>query len=322
MPEYAAHDALFRRAFSEPDVAAGLLRSHLPPALAGAIDWSTLDLAPSDFVDDALGERRNDLLFHVEIAGAPAFLYVLLEHQSTADPWMPLRLLRYVLRVWDTWLAAHPDAERLPPVLPIVVHHDRRPWSAPTRLTDLVDLPDGLAEHVRPRLPELDVFIDELTDITDEQLADRALDAFAELTIRALTRLRFGGDAVAELTRWLPLLRVMWQEPHGLPRLRALLQYVGWRTDARAEDVAEVLGRVGPGAREDYMTSLNQRLIDEGLERGRNDGESAVILRLLTLRFGELGPAIEARVGQATSEERARWAERILTAATLDDVFA
>jgi predicted transposase YdaD len=33
----------------------------------------------------------------VQIDQGPALLYCLFEHQSTPDPWMPLRLLRYIL---------------------------------------------------------------------------------------------------------------------------------------------------------------------------------------------------------------------------------
>ena len=46
------------------------------------------------FVDDHLRETESDLLYSIERkAGAPpAWLYVLLEHQSQADPWMRFRL--------------------------------------------------------------------------------------------------------------------------------------------------------------------------------------------------------------------------------------
>jgi hypothetical protein len=35
--------------------------------------------------------------------GGEALVYVLLEHQSTFDPRMPLRLLQYLVRVWEAW---------------------------------------------------------------------------------------------------------------------------------------------------------------------------------------------------------------------------
>ena len=46
-------------------------------------------------------------------------VYVLLEHQSTPDPW--LRLLGYCVQVWQQWHRTHEDDERLPLLVPVVV---------------------------------------------------------------------------------------------------------------------------------------------------------------------------------------------------------
>ena len=84
------HDALFRSAFEHPDDAAGEVRHVLPPGVVEAIDWSTLRLEPGSFIDPELADRHSDLLFSAWIADAPALIYLLLEHQSTPDPRMPL----------------------------------------------------------------------------------------------------------------------------------------------------------------------------------------------------------------------------------------
>ena len=43
---YQPHDRLFRKVFSEPAEAAGLLRGCVPPWLGGTLDWSSLTLMP------------------------------------------------------------------------------------------------------------------------------------------------------------------------------------------------------------------------------------------------------------------------------------
>src|SRR5690606_8930501 len=92
------HDALFKYVFSQPEHAASELRAVFPPALAARLDWASLTLQPSSFVDERLKGRQADLLFSVECDGQPAYVYVLLEHQSTSDPIMAFRMLRYVMR--------------------------------------------------------------------------------------------------------------------------------------------------------------------------------------------------------------------------------
>jgi predicted transposase/invertase (TIGR01784 family) len=108
MSTHNPHDALVRRVFSRTENAVGELRAVLPEALSARIDWASLRLVDGRFVDPELADRSTDLLFTADIAGYEAFVYLLLEHQSTVDGLMPLRLLRYLLRIWDRWLADHP----------------------------------------------------------------------------------------------------------------------------------------------------------------------------------------------------------------------
>ena len=60
----------------------------------------------------------------------------------------------------------------------------------------------------------------------------------------------------------------------------------------------------------------------EGRAEGHAEGESKLLLKQLTLRFGPLSEATFARVRSAPVEQLESWAERILSASTLDDVLA
>jgi predicted transposase YdaD len=77
------HDAFFKMVFSQPEHAAGELRAVLRPELVQRIVWDTLTLCPGSFIDAALARSYTDLLFSVILDGSRAFLYFLVEHQST-----------------------------------------------------------------------------------------------------------------------------------------------------------------------------------------------------------------------------------------------
>lgn len=64
------------------------------------------------------------------------------------------------------------------------------------------------------------------------------------------------------------------------------------------------------------------RIKREGLEAGLQAGERAVVLRQLTRRFGPLPDAAVARVERAGLAELERFADRLLTAESLDAVLA
>ena len=78
------------------------------------------------------------------------------------------------------------------------------------------------------------------------------------------------------------------------------------------------------------MVGLTERLLNEGLEKGmrqgmqkgRQEGEASLLARQLTRRFGSLDSATEQRLQQASSDDLERWADNILDARTLDEVFS
>lgn len=73
------------------------------------------------------------------------------------------------------------------------------------------------------------------------------------------------------------------------------------------------------------MTTARQ-LIDEGMEKGIEKGiekeRREILRRLLERRFGVLGVVNESRISQASTDDLDRWIDRVLEAATVEDVLA
>ena len=57
------------------------------------------------------------------------------------------------------------------------------------------------------------------------------------------------------------------------------------------------------------------------MQQGRVEGERVVLQRLRRRRFGVLTPEMADRLGRASTAELETWAENVLDAETLDDVF-
>jgi hypothetical protein len=73
---------------------------------------------------------------------------------------------------------------------------------------------------------------------------------------------------------------------------------------------------------EQWETEVKDLGRREGRREGRLEGQRATLLDLLSARFGAVSPAITSKVEAAGADELARWARRVLSAPTLDDVFA
>lgn len=60
----------------------------------------------------------------------------------------------------------------------------------------------------------------------------------------------------------------------------------------------------------------------EARQKARAEGEVRLLLKLLARRFGPVPEHVRARVEAATSEQVKAWAERLFTAASLDETLA
>ncbi len=326
MPSHP-HDLLFRHTFSNPVHAIEELRAVLPPEVAAALDLSHLELVSgASFVDEALAERQVDLLYTVPLAQSEqqAFVYVLFEHQSSVDPRMPARLLVYMARIWDQWMREHPSGD-LPAVVPVVLHHSATGWTRSTRFADLLAIPDSLRPALAPHLPDFTFLLDDLSQLTEEELHARAATAALRLVLSAM---RLGRDGKpADLARWASLLLETLAEPDGLRAFEALLRYL---VAVRDDDFIDVLVKATNDTDvETIAMTYKDRLIEkgrkqgrqEGERKGRTDGARRVLAKLLQLKFGALDETTETLLQAASLEELEVWSERVLTAESLDAVF-
>jgi flagellar biosynthesis/type III secretory pathway protein FliH len=91
------------------------------------------------------------------------------------------------------------------------------------------------------------------------------------------------------------------------------------------ELVLKLLAALGEEGKEEIMTAADQ-LIERGREQGREQGRELgrreMLLDLLRERYGALPDAAVARVNAASLEELQGWSKRVLSAPSLDDVFA
>ncbi len=201
MATRAQHDSLAKYTFGNPRHAEGLFRSWLPEEVVRRVDWATLELQSGSFVDEALGRRHTDLLYRVELEGQAAFLYLLFEHQSTVDPLMAFRLLRYVVRIWDRWLQDHDEARMLPAVIPLVLYNGAEVWSAPIEMLELIDLDSEARAAIADCLPRFRFLLDDLARVTEEEIRGRrGLSLLARVALGLLRAMKLGG-LVHEIVR-------------------------------------------------------------------------------------------------------------------------
>jgi predicted transposase/invertase (TIGR01784 family) len=307
------HDAVFRRILGMPANTASQLRAVLPPDLAARLDLGRLTPVPASFVDEALKWRYSDLLFTAPLDGRDAYVYLLAEHQSSTDPLMAFRMLRYVTRIWDQHLRDHPRARQLPAVIPLVVHHGRTRWASPVQLLDLIDLHPAARQAAQACLPRFEFLLDDLASIDGAQLRDRKLTPSALITLLLLKTATGNPRIPAELRQWAGQLRAVLDQPGGGEAFIAILTYIELVSEAPASELRDRAASPGPDAEEAYMTTA---------EMLRTEGRAEALVQVLTIKFGPLPARVSQTVHGASSDQVQAWTARAVTAGTLDQVFA
>lgn len=129
---------------------------------------------------------------------------------------------------------------------------------------------------------------------------------------------RIEAELSQRLLRWRDFLRQVAQTPAGHHSLGMLWSWILRVTDVPREELHRaVVTAIGPAAGETVMSTA------ERIEQAaRAEARVELLLRLVTTRFGALSQAIVDHIRLGISQGIDRWADRVLFARTLDEVFA
>ena len=108
---------------SDLDIARASIKKALPDAAQNVFDFSTLKPVDTAFIDDGFKQSFADKVFEAETVDGKGYISVLVEHQSTADKYMVLRLREYICQI----IRHHLDKghKHYPIVLPIVIYNGK-----------------------------------------------------------------------------------------------------------------------------------------------------------------------------------------------------
>jgi hypothetical protein len=237
---------------------------------------------------------------------------------------MGLRLLGYQVRIWERLRLDHPNAKKLPMIIPIVMYHGEKPWPEPRSFDALLDVPDGIRPTVEPYLVRFAYLLHDLSRVSDDELRDGARrTALGKLVSMCFKYARTSADFIKILSRWMDVARDVARAPNGLAALAQVMRYIlEVNEHVEPEALQALLEReLGPEAKDTIVTAA-ERYIERGRQQGRQEGLQEMLLRLLRQRFGEaVDTHVEQRIATASADQVETWFAHVLSAATLAEVF-
>ncbi|MES1242468.1 MAG: Rpn family recombination-promoting nuclease/putative transposase, partial [Acidobacteriota bacterium] len=93
----ADHDHGYKLLFSHAALVADVLRGFVREDWVAELDFETLERVDGSYVFDDLRHRESDMVWKVRWRDRVLYVYLLLEFQSTVDPFMPVRSMTAAL---------------------------------------------------------------------------------------------------------------------------------------------------------------------------------------------------------------------------------
>jgi len=141
------HDRFFRSAMINQKVSHEFFSLHLPENIKNIVAFNSIKLQKDSFINDNLKSQISDLLFSAEFNQRPGYFYLLVEHQSTPQKLMPLRMLKYIVAIFEQHLKIT-KSKCLPIVYPMLFYNGRTNYNYSTDIFDLFEENKKLAQEI------------------------------------------------------------------------------------------------------------------------------------------------------------------------------
>jgi len=147
------HDSGYKLLFAHAAMVLDLLCGFMPGAWVRELDLGTLERASGSDVSDDLRDRADDIIWRVRWGQDWLYVYLLLEFQSSVDPWMAVRIQTYLGLLYQDLIRTEQlsVAGRLPPVLPVMLYNGASAWTAAETLEPLIEPAPSVLDVYRPR---------------------------------------------------------------------------------------------------------------------------------------------------------------------------
>ncbi|MHB2017113.1 MAG: Rpn family recombination-promoting nuclease/putative transposase [Candidatus Xenobia bacterium] len=292
------NDRGYKALFSHPKMVEYLLRSFAQEEFLQELDFSTLRRTMDSFVTEEFRERESDIIWELNLKGRPAFIYLLIEFQSTVEHFMAVRLLTYILLFYQE-LIKPGGLKHLPPVFPVVLYNGDRHWTAPDELRELIEMPvASLGRYI----PQFRYF-----KVAENEFSRQSLVALENLVAGVFL---IESAELADLAEVIGHIRRMYHQ-EASPELRR--EFNAWfhglleRRDM-AVDLDTLTEAEGKKLLDTKFDEHERRIRDEGRVEGRVEGRAEglrhSLKRLLQLRFGADAERLHPRIDDLTNTEK------------------
>ena len=266
---YQLHDAFAKNQLKDIRIARDILKHNLPAEVTQTVDWSSLTLTDGHFVPKELSQFYSDVLYQCQMASETGYLYLLVEHKSSASRLTPFQLWRNVVLALDPYFKENQD-KRLPTIIPVCLYHGQKsPYPYSTSLYDCFLEPDLIRQ-----LGLGECYLIDLTTKNDNDIKRDQKGAIMERVLRDYHR-KEAYTIVKELLSqsfWKALLQELNDSSnHYLKSVFNYLIATDKTTSITEQNLLQLVQEQLP-YKEDVIMNLAEQWQQQGIQKGRQEG--------------------------------------------------
>jgi predicted transposase/invertase (TIGR01784 family) len=276
-------------------VAKDLLQAHLRPAITQRIQWDSLRLSNKSYTDEKLVQLHSDVVYTCQIDNKSAYIYILIEQQTTPDPLLSFRFLQYNVAMLTEHLAQNKKEKKrqnLPTILNLCIYTGKiTPYPYSVDIYDCFEDPIIAREEMFKPLSLID-----LGQMEEEELAKHGTADLLEMLLKQSKRRTY----LNWITEHPEEMKKLVDRFYGIS---GIIYILDTEKEHSAEELLQAIENIVPQRKEDIMTAA-QQLELRGEKRGMQQGMQQEKLHIAKNMLSKLHLGIKA-VKEATglSEE-------------------
>jgi predicted transposase/invertase (TIGR01784 family) len=267
MAKKLKHDGLFKKIMINQIAAQNFLEYYLPADFKAMLDLSTIKVEKESYVEESLRQQFSDIVYSIQTKDRQtAYAYILLDHQSTIDHWIGLRLWKYALLLCERHKK---NKEKLPLICPIILYNGKEVYNAPRNLWEL------FADPVQAKkLMSEDYQLVDLQSMSDDEIIYKKHFGMMEYMLKHIHQ----RDIIKLWENFLEKFKfeLIIDRDQGYIYLKSFL----WYTDSklpvdRQQELERIITKyLSEEEKDNVMKTIAQKYIEEGEARGEARGKT------------------------------------------------
>ena len=133
------HDGFLKQAMTHPKVSTEIIKRYVPEKILSQINLATLRQESTEFIAKNLKAYHSDVLFSVEWKNKQkGYLYFHCEHQSEVDQFITIRVLKYMVEIFEMHQKKYPKEKLAPLIYPTLIYTGKQKYTAPLSYAEIL----------------------------------------------------------------------------------------------------------------------------------------------------------------------------------------